>query len=251
MSRFKNKQVLITGGSTGIGLATAKAFLEEGAHVIITGKNAENLKAAEAELNHPNLTTLQSDIAEIERIDELAAAVAKKGIKLDALFLNAGVALFAPFEQSSVELFDTTFGINVRGLYFTLQKLLPHLNDGSSVVLNSSVVSNGALANTSAYTASKAAVSAIGRVAANELSARKIRVNTVSPGPIDTPIYGKLGLPADVTSGFKDTMTANTPLGRFGNGEEVAKAVLYLSSPEAAFVTGADLQVDGGVGLRR
>jgi NAD(P)-dependent dehydrogenase (short-subunit alcohol dehydrogenase family) len=234
-----------------MGLATAKGFINEGAEVIITGKNADNLKKAAAEINSPKLTTVVSDIADLNSIDALAALVAKRGHKLNALFLNAGVGIFAPIEGTSVEAFDTMFNVNVRGLYFTLQKLLPHLAEGASVTLNSSVVSTGAMANASAYAATKAAVSSIGRIAANELAAKKIRVNVVSPGPVDTPIFDKLGLTPEVKEGFRASLSSNIPLGRMGTSEEIAKTVLFLSSEEATFVTGVELQVDGGMGLRR
>ncbi len=251
MSKFKDKQVVITGGSTGMGLATAKAFIAEGAQVTITGKSAENLAKAATEIGSPNLKTAIADIADLASTDALAQSIAKTGKKLDVLFLNAGIALFAPLENTTVEAFDAMFNVNVRGLYFTLQKLLPYLNEGASVILNSSVVSTGAMANASAYAATKAAVSSIGRIAANELAAKKIRVNIVSPGPIDTPIFGKSGLPAEVADGFKTTLASGLPLGRLGNASEVANAVLYLSSPDASFVTGVELLVDGGAGLRR
>lgn len=251
MSEFTGKHVVITGGSTGMGLATAKAFISEGAHVLITGKNPANLEKAATEINHPNLKTLVSDIADLAAGDELAAKVAESGSKIDVLFLNAGIGIFAPIEQTTVADFDNMFHVNVRGLFFTLQKLLPYLKEGSSVILNSSVVSTGAMASASAYAATKAAVTSIGRIAATELAARKIRVNVVSPGPIDTPIFGKMGMPEEVAEGMKKSLEANIPLGRFGNPEEVANAVLFLSSDKASFITGADLLTDGGVGLRR
>ncbi len=251
MSKFKDKQVLITGGSTGIGLATAKAFIAEGAQVTITGQSAENLKKATAEIGHANLKTAISDTGNLASIDALVESVAKAGKKLDVLFLNAGIAAFAPIEGTSVEAFDAMFNVNVKGLYFTLQKLLPHLADGASVILTSSVVSTGALANASAYAATKAAVSSFGRIIATELAPRGIRVNVVSPGPIDTPIFGKSGMPKEVADGFKTTMAASLPLSRLGEAEEVANAVLYLASPGASFVTGVELYVDGGASLRR
>ena len=251
MNKFKNKQVLITGGSTGMGLASARAFIAEGADVIITGKSAENLEKAAAGINSAQLKTIASDISDISSIDNLAATVGQTGKKLDVLFLNAGIAFFSPVEQTTVEVFDAMFNTNVRGLYFTLQKLLPYLNEGASVILNSSVVSTGALANASAYSATKAAVSSIGRTAATELAAKKIRVNIVSPGPVDTPIFSKSGLSVAEQDGFKTNMAASLPLGRIGKAEEVANTVLFLASDEASFITGVELQVDGGGGLRR
>ena len=251
MSRFKDKHVLITGGNSGMGLATAKAFIAEGAHVAITGKSAENLKKAATEIGSANLTTHLSDIGDIASIDAVAAAVAKTGKKLNVLFLNAGIGTFAPIEGTTEQAFDTTFDVNVKGLYFTLQKLLPYLADGASVVLNSSVVSTAAMANGSVYAATKAAVSSIGRAAAIELAQRKIRVNVVSPGPIDTPIVGKTGLPPEAIQAFLDSIIASVPLGRIGQAHEVASAVLFLSSDEASFITGVELYVDGGASLRK
>ena len=251
MSKFKDKQVLITGGSTGIGLATAKAFIAEGAHVTITGQSAENLKKAATEIGNTNLKTSVSDIGNLVSIDALVESVAKSGKKLDVVFLNAGIAVFAPLEGTTVEAFDAMFNVNVKGLYFTLQKLLPHLAAGASVILTSSVVSTGALANASAYAATKAAVSSIGRIIATELAPKGIRVNVVSPGPIDTPIFGKTGLPKEAADGFKSSMAASLPLNRLGEAHEVADAVLYLASEGAKFVTGVELYVDGGASLRR
>lgn len=252
MSKFNNKTVVITGGNSGMGLSTAQHFLAEGAEVFITGRSADKLKQAAGHLgNDPKLKTVLSDISDIKTLDTLVKAISDGGKKVDVLFLNAGIALFAPIEHTTEEAYDAMFNTNVKGLFFTLQKLIPHLADGASVVLNSSVVSNGAMANAGAYAATKAAVTSIGRVAANELSAKNIRVNVVSPGPIDTPIFDKSGLPDDVKAGFRTTLETAVPVGRLGRAEEVARAVVYLSSPEASFITGADLLVDGGIGLRR
>lgn len=252
MSKFNNKTVVITGGNSGMGLSTAQHFLSEGAEVYITGRSADKLKQAAGHLgNDPKLKTVLSDISDIKTLDALVTAIADSGKKVDVLFLNAGVALFAPIEQTTEDVYDAMFNTNVKGLFFTLQKLIPHLADGASVVLNSSVVSNGAMANASVYAATKAAVTALGRVAANELAAKNIRVNVVSPGPIDTPIFDKAGFPEEAKAQFKTTIQAAIPVGRMGRAEEVARAVAYLSSPEAAFITGADLLVDGGIGLRR
>jgi len=251
MNQFKDKQILITGGNSGMGLASAKAFIAQGAHVLITGKNADNLKKAAAEINSPNLKTILSDTSDIKSIEALAATVAQTGKKLDVLFLNAGIGRFGSIEQTSVEDFDIQFNTNVRGLYFTLQKLIPHLKDGASVILNSSVVSTAALANMSAYSATKAAVSSIGRIAATELAAKNIRVNILSPGPIETPIMGKSGLPAEAVSNFKAGLVSGVPLGRIGQAHEIADTVLFLASDASSFITGVELQVDGGVGLKR
>lgn len=243
---FTNKNVVITGGSTGIGLATAKAFINAGANVLITGKNPDNLQKAAAEINSPKLKTVVSDTSNLAGISALEQAITDK---LDVLYLNAGIAKFASIADTTEEDFDAQFNTNVKGLFFTLQKLLPHLADGSSVLLTSSVVATGALANAGAYSATKAAVNAIGRIAANELAERNIRVNIVSPGPIDTPIFEKT-LPQEVVGAFKDTMSENGLIKRLGKPEEIASSVLFLASEAANNITGVELLVDGGRGLR-
>lgn len=246
---FTNKNVVITGGSTGIGLATAKAFINAGANVLITGKNPDNLQKAADEINSPKLKTIVSDTSNLAGIGALENAIAEAGNQVDVLYLNAGIAKFASIENTTEEEFDSQFNTNVKGLFFTLQKLIPHLADGSSVLLTSSVVATGALANAGAYSATKAAVNAIGRIAANELAAKNIRVNIVSPGPIDTPIFGK-SLSADVIDNFKAGMSENGLIKRLGKPEEIAGTVLFLASEAAANITGVELLVDGGRGLR-
>jgi NAD(P)-dependent dehydrogenase (short-subunit alcohol dehydrogenase family) len=246
---FTNKNVVITGGSTGIGLATAKAFINAGANVVITGKNPDNLQKAADEVNSPKLKTIVSDTSDLAGIIALEKSIAETGNKLDVLYLNAGIAKFASIENTTEEEFDSQFNTNVKGLFFTLQKLIPHLANGSSVLLTSSVVATGALANSGAYSATKAAVNAIGRIAANELAEKNIRVNIVSPGPIDTPIFGK-SLPQDVVDSFKSSISENGLIKRLGKPEEVAGTVLFLASEAANNITGVELLVDGGRGLR-
>lgn len=248
---FTNKNVLITGGSTGIGLATAKAFIEKGANVFITGKNADNLQKAATAINSSKLTTIVSDTADLVSISNLAQTIADTGKKLDVLFLNAGIAKFAPIEHTTEDDFDAQFNVNVKGLFFSLQKLIPQLADSASVLLTSSVVSTGAMANGSAYSATKAAVSAIGRAAAAELAEKNIRVNVVSPGPIDTPIFDKGGFSPEEKEGFKQQIASGTLVKRFGTSEEVANTVVFLASEAASNITGVELLVDGGIGLRR
>lgn len=242
---FKNKNVVITGGSTGIGLATAKAFINAGANVLITGKNADNLKKAAAEINSSKLKTIVSDAIKLAGIAEIEKAVAANG-KLDVLYLNAGIAQFAPLEHTTEEVFDAMFNTNVKGLYFTFQKLIPHLADGAAVVVTSSMAATGAMMNASAYSATKSAVKSIARVAANELADRKIRVNIVSPGPTDTPNYSKLGFPEEAVNQFKGHYASNTAVKRMGSADEIAKAVLFLASDDASFITGNELIADGG-----
>ena len=242
---FTEKNVVITGGSTGIGLATAKAFIKAGANVIITGKNPDNLQKAVTEINSSRLKTVVSDITNFAGIAAIEQAVAANG-KLDVLFLNAGIAQFAPLEHTTEEVFDAIFNTNVKGLYFTFQKLIPHLADGASVVLTSSMAASASMLNASAYSATKAAVNAIARVAANELADRRIRVNIVSPGPTDTPNYSKLGYPEEAVSQFKNHYASNTALKRMGSADDIAKAVLFLASDNASFITGNELIADGG-----
>jgi NAD(P)-dependent dehydrogenase (short-subunit alcohol dehydrogenase family) len=236
---------VITSGSTGIGFVTAKAFINAGASVLITGRNPENLEKAARDINNPKLKTLVSDTSNMAGIAALERAVAEAGNKLDVLFLNAGIAVFAPIEHTTEEDFDAHFYTNVRGYFFALQKLIPHLASGSSVLLTSSIVATGSGAYSSVYSATKAAVNAIGRIAAVELAEKNIRVNMVSPGPIDTVGLNK------ATGGQTDQLTSATLFNRLGKPEEVANTVLFLASEAASNITGAELLVDGGSALRK
>ncbi|WP_316743914.1 SDR family oxidoreductase [Pedobacter antarcticus] len=249
---FNNKNVLITGGTTGIGLATAKAFIQQGAHVMITGKNVDNLQNAAAEINDIKLKTVVSDTANLTDIDTLEKTIVQSGKKLDVLFLNAGVSKFATIESTSVADFDLQFNINVKGLFFTLQKMIPHLQDGASVVFTSSATSTASHSQLSVYSATKSAIDTIARVAATELAERNIRVNIISPGPIDTPILGK-AMSADEAKATQDFYKTGglIPLKKIGTPEEVAEAVLFLSATTSSFITGASLSIDGGTALRR
>lgn len=238
---FTNKNVVITGGTSGIGLATAKAFIGAGAKVWITGRNAGNLQRAAAQINSPKLITVVSDTSKFEDISILEKAIAESGSKLDVLFLNAGIAVFTPIEQVTEADFDAQFNTNVKGHFFTLQKLLPHLADGASVVFTSSTVATAANLGASVYSATKGALNKIAQIAANELAARKIRVNIVSPGPVITP-----GLENAVPAEAKEFLAAATALQRLGNPDEIAKTVLFLASDAASFITGTELLVDGG-----
>jgi len=239
---FKNKNVVITGASTGIGFATAKAFIEKEATVLITSRSAENLQKASEKINSSNLKTVVSDTANLEGIAQLEKAVAESGNKIDVLFLNAGIAVFTPIEEVTEEDFDAQFNTNVKGMFFTLQKLLPHLNDGASVLFTSSTVATAANLGSSIYAATKGAVNKIAQIAANELAGRKIRVNIVSPGPIRTEGLEKV----ITTDEGKDYLASVTALQRLGNPDEIAKTVLFLASDEASFITGTELIVDGG-----
>lgn len=238
---FTNKNVVITGGTTGIGLATAKAFISAGASVWITGRNAENLQKATTAINNPKLFTVVSDTSKLEDISILEKAVAESGNKLDVLFLNAGIATFEPIEKVTEANFDAQFNTNVKGHFFTLQKLLPYLADGAAVVFTSSTVATAANSGASVYSATKGALNKIAQIAANELAERKIRVNIVSPGPILTP-----GLENAVPVEAKEFLAGATALQRIGDPDEIAKTVLFLASDAASFITGTEIVVDGG-----
>ncbi|MGI4728992.1 MAG: SDR family oxidoreductase [Janthinobacterium lividum] len=238
---FTSKNVVITGGTTGIGLATAKAFISAGANVWITGRSAENLQKAAEEISSPKLKTVISDTSNLAGIAVLEKAATESGNKIDVLFLNAGIAVFSPIEQVTEADFDAHFNTNVKGHFFTLQKLIPHLANGSSVVFTSSTVATAANLGASVYSATKGALNKIALIAANELADKKIRVNIISPGPVQTP-----GLENAVPAEAKASLAAATAMQRLGNADEIAKAVLFLASDDASFITGTELLVDGG-----
>ena len=246
MSTLNNKVAVVTGGSSGIGLATARRFIADGAQVVITGRNQDALDGAVAELGD-RATGIRGDVANLEDLDRLFAQVREQFGRVDVLFANAGIAPFVPFEAVTEEHFDSLFDINVRGLFFTIQKALPLLSEGASVILNASVVAQSGLPNTSIYSATKAAVRSLGRTLAAELSPRGIRVNVVSPGLIETPLVGKLGLSQDEVEAFGAQIVQRTPLGRAGKPEEIAATVAFLASDDASYFTGADLVADGGM----
>lgn len=242
---FTNKNVVITGGSAGIGLATAETFIGKGANVLITGRNADSLNTASLKINSPKLKTLASDISKMTDIATLEKEVAESGNKVDVLILNAGIAKQYSIEETTEEVFDDLFNINVKGLFFTLQKLIPHLAEGASVILISSGVSVSGYAQMGAYAATKSAVDAIARTAATELADRKIRVNTVAPGLTDTPMNQQ------TPEHIKTAIAAAVPLKRIGEAEEIANAIVFLASDEASYISGSYLSVDGGVTIRR
>ena len=247
MKRFEGKSAVITGGNSGIGLATAKQFHDEGAKVAISGRDQKTLDAAVKTIG-PETLAVRADVAKLADLDQFFAQVAAKFGKIDALFANAGIAKFSPAATSSEQMFDETFDINVKGLFFTLQKAIPLLNDNAGIVLNSSVVTSKGNPATSVYSASKAAVRSLARTFAAELVDRGIRVNVVSPGPIYTPILEKGGMPQAGVDDFVELVKTRVPMKRLGTPEEVAHAVLFLASSEASYITGVDLNVDGGLG---
>lgn len=247
MTKLNNKVAVITGGSTGIGLATAKLFLAEGAKVIITGRTQETLDAAVAELNNDNLTAIQSDTSKLDQISALADKLSAKFGKIDILFANAGIAWFAPIDMSDEAFFDAHFNTNVKGLFFTIQKLLPIFNDGGAIVLNASAVASKGFLNGSVYSATKAAVRNLARTLSVELVPRSIRVNVVSPGPIETPLYSKMGMTEEQLAGMAEGFAAMVPMKRFGSSDEAAKVALFLASDDSSYVLGEEILVDGGI----
>lgn len=248
MKKLQDKVAVITGGTTGIGQAAARLFHEQGARVYITGRNEKTL--AEAQKNLPaDIVAIRSDASRLEDIDALAADIKDKAGRIDLLYINAGIAKFLPFESITPEIFDEMFNINFRGAYFTIQKLLPLMGEGSSIVLTTSIAADLGMATSSAYGATKAALSSLARTLSNELAPRGIRVNEVSPGPIETPIYGKLGMPQDQVEGFKGMMSDLVPVKRFGSAEEVAKAALFLASSDSSYLLGSKIRIDGGFAL--
>jgi NAD(P)-dependent dehydrogenase (short-subunit alcohol dehydrogenase family) len=247
MARLKGKVAVVTGGNSGIGLATAQLFHQEGAKVAISGRDQKTLDAAVKSIGG-DVLAVRADVSKLTDLDKFYKAVADKFGKIDIIFANAGIAKFAPFTDSTEALFDETFDINVKGVFFTIQKALPLLNDGASIIINSSVVNETGLAAASVYAATKAAVRSFARTLTTELVDRGIRVNVVSPGPITTPIFGRTGLPQEAIDQFARETTTKIPMKRFGKPEEVADTVLFLATPASSYITGVDINVDGGMG---
>jgi NAD(P)-dependent dehydrogenase (short-subunit alcohol dehydrogenase family) len=245
---LSGKVALVTGGTTGIGRATAELLHARGAKVVITGQNPDTLSAARRELP-PEILVLAADARSVSDAQRLAQEVEQRFGKLDILFLNAGIAQLAPFAAVTESFYDEHMNVNVKGVVFTLQKLLPLLGSGSSVIVNTSVADQRAAPMMSIYSATKGAVAALVRCLAAELAPRGIRVNSVSPATIATAIQGKFGLPPEVAAASAKQYTARIPQNRFGNAEEVAHAVLFLASPAASYITGVELPVDGGLSI--
>src|SRR5712691_2628104 len=245
MNKLDGKTALITGGTSGIGLATAKAFVNEGAYTFITGRREPELVRAVKEIGR-NVTGIQGDVSNLGDLDRLFTQIKREKSKLDIVFANAGVAKFAPFGTITEEFYDSIFNINVKGLLFTVQKALPLLPDGASIILNASIVASKGLSANSVYSATKAAVRSFARTWTTDLKDRRIRVNAVSPGSIDTPGLSDL-LASSETGEQRRKMISNAvPLGRLGTPDEIAKAAVFLASDDSSYVTGTELFVDGG-----
>lgn len=247
MTKLAKKVALVTGGNSGIGLATAKLFKKEGARVIITARSLETYKQAKEELGH-EFDVVQTDVSKIEELDRLYAHIKSHYGTIDILFANAGVAKFLPTSEVNPDFFDAQFNTNVRGLYFTVAKSLPILSKGSSVILNASVVNIKGFSGGSVYAATKAAVRSFARSWTAEIPVQNARFNVLSPGPIETPIYTKLGMPSDQLHSFSEQMASSVPIKRFGTAEEMAKVALFLASDDSSYICGADIMADGGFG---
>jgi len=246
VDKLKEKIAVITGGNSGIGLATAKRFVSEGAYVFITGRRQKELDIAVSEIGE-NVVGIQGDVSNLEDLDRLYRYVKDQKGHIDILFANAGIIRFAPLGEISEEHIDTIFDINVKGLLFTVQKALPIFQDGGSIILNSSIGSSKGIEASSVYSATKAAVRSFVRTWTVDLKYRKIRVNAISPGPIETPIFTNLIPHEDQRQEFKHSLVNNVPLMRMGSPDEIAKAVSFLASDDSSYVTGIELFVDGGL----
>jgi len=246
MAKLEGKVAVVTGGNSGIGLATAKRFVAEGAHVFITGRRQAELDAAVSQIGK-NVSGVQGDVSNLADLDRLYATVKQQKGRVDVLFANAGLGEFVPLGQITEAHFDKTFGVNVKGTLFTVQKALPLMPDGASIVMNGSMVSMKGWPAFGVYAATKAALRSFARTWSVDLKSRKIRVNVVSPGTVITPGYKNAGLSDEQIAQIEAEAAAATPLGRVGTPEEIAKAVVFLASDESSYVTGIELFVDGGL----
>lgn len=246
MTYLNGKVAVVTGGNSGIGYATAKKLKEEGATVVITGRSSEKVNAAATELDVKGMT---ADVLDLSAIDALVNQVKSEFGNIDILFVNAGIFAPAPVGQISEEMFDNQMGINFKGAVFTVEKFLPIINDGGSIINLSSVNAYTGMPNTAIYAASKAAMNSYTRTAATELAPRKIRINAVNPGPVYTPIFGKTGMSEEQLNGFAEAMQNRVPLKRFGQPEDIAELIVFLASEKASFITGSEYNIDGGINV--
>jgi len=244
MSKLHNKTAVVTGGNSGIGLAVAKEFVAQGANVIITGRDQARLDETAQAIN---VSAVQADVRDTEALEAMFEQVQKTHGGVDILFVNAGIARMGPIEVMTEDIFNEVMDINFKGAFFTIQKALPIMRDGGSIILNGSVNATVGFANASVYSASKAAVHSLARTLSAELAERKIRVNTLNIGPVNTPLYGKLGLPQEAVEQFAGTVLNKLTIKRFGTPEEIANAAVFLASDESSFVVGSELAIDGGM----
>ena len=245
--KLKNKVAVITGGNSGMGLATAKLFAQEGAKVAITGRNESTLNEAAKSIGSDAIA-IKADVLNLKSISDAYEQVAAKFGKIDVLIVNAGIFKGAALADFTEELFDEIVDINFKGAFFSVQKALPYLNDGASVVITSSVVNVTGMATASAYAATKAAVRSLARGFSSDLIDRKIRVNILSPGPVETPIFDRLGMPQENVDGMKEYMASGVPVKRLGTDEEMASGFLYLASSDSSYMLGGEIVLDGGMG---
>ncbi len=247
MSKLEKKVAVITGGNSGIGLATAQTFKNEGAIVVTNARNQQRLEETQADHGDLFDDVILADVTKVDQLESLFNSVGEKYGQIDVLFLNAGIAKFLPIEHVDDGFYNAHFDTNVRGIIFGVQKALPYLKEGSSIILTTSVVNQMGMANSSVYAATKAAVRSLAQSLSAELVDRGIRVNAVSPGPIETPIFGKMELEQEQIDEMAQGILGKVPLKRFGTSEEVAKAALFLASNDSSFVVGAEIEVDGGM----
>jgi NAD(P)-dependent dehydrogenase (short-subunit alcohol dehydrogenase family) len=246
MNKLDNKVAVVTGGNSGIGLATAKLFAQQGAKVAITGRNQTTVDSAIVQIGNGALG-LVSDVSDLKNIDGQFKTIEKTFGKIDVLVVNAGVFIAAPLTDYTEDMFDQTSDINFKGVFFTVQRALPYLNDGASIILTSSAVNTKGIASLGAYSATKAAVRSLARSFSADLADRQIRVNVLSPGPVDTPIFGRGGGSKEEVDGTKAHFALATTVKRLGNSEEIAEGFLYLASDASKFMVGGELLLDGGV----
>ena len=244
--RFQGKVAVVTGGNSGIGLGVAKAYAREGAQVAITGRNEKTLEAAAKEIGDGTLA-IQSDAGKVAEIETAMKKIKERFGRIDAMFVNAGVAKLIPFDEVTEEFFDETVNINMKGVFFTVQKAIPLMFKGSAIVLNASINAHLGMPGTTVYGATKAAVINMAKTFSRDLLEKGIRVNAVSPGPITSALLGRDGMSQEKVQEIKDWIQSQVPIKRFGTPEEIAAGVLYLTAPESAFVLGAELIIDGGM----